>query len=565
MKKTLTILFSLMLSLGFSQGWNVTTNGVESFITADDSIVLNGEFSVLDNALDSVYDSNDTAYYILKDGTVHYSVSVHIDTTSLSNRIDYNLDSLVSHINNDFKNPWDNSDGSVANQSSVNIKYNNGNVSIGTIGSQEKLNVRGNVNLDNVYSVTADYLNPGYYVYKAGTVAYGMKLQYTGTKFGTMIFGPNQSNRFIGFGKVGTAIEDDDMIEFGRFDLNNGNFGINTQLPTEKFDVDGKARIRDLPIGLNTDKIVVADASGVLKTITALPSSSPAPFLDPNTYRVNQNTTSDITITGSFFTPTTTVTIAGQTVNSVTFISDNELLVNVTSNATDGFYDVIVNNGISTTATGIFEVKLSTWLDLRAGGDVFTDGNGAGNDIRYRVGMSLSRDAQGMSFNGSNPWSSWVKFESESWNRGDGKTLEWIFTTPTSSMMIGIGSDATNETNTAQYAQMETEVYFQNATTMWGLYGNNGTVGSAGNQSSSNSITSCTSGVYKIKFENDGGAGSQFTLYCLPSSNPSDWDNETNIITTLTVGGSLNPNETNIMPVILPRTGTQRFIALKVE
>ena len=57
--------------------------------------------------------------------------------------------------------------------------------------------------------------------------------------------------------------------------------------------------------------------------------------------------------------------------------------------------------------------------------------------------MSLTRDANGMSFAGSTPWSSWVKFESLGWTRGTNQTVSWVFTTPTGAMMIGIGSDAT--------------------------------------------------------------------------------------------------------------------------
>jgi len=56
------------------------------------------------------------------------------------------------------------------------------------------------------------------------------------------------------------------------------------------------------------------------------------------------------------------------------------------------------------------------------------------------------------------------------WTRGQNKTVEWVFTRPSSAMMIGIGSTATNETSTAQYIQAEVEIYFQNSTSMWGLY-----------------------------------------------------------------------------------------------
>ena len=180
----------------------------------------------------------------------------------------------------------------------------------------------------------------------------------------------------------------------------------------------------------------------------------------------------------------------------------------------------------------------------------------------------MSRDSDGMFFTGSTPWSSWVKFESLGWTRGENKTLEWVFSNPTSNIMIGIGSDATDETNTAQYQQAEVEAYFNNATTMWGLYGNNGTPGTAGNQSNSVAVASgnCASQILKIKFESDGDLGDPFTIYCLPSASESDWDDESNVLSTFNIAGSLNPDEVNIMPFIIPQNaGTQRFMGIKIE
>jgi len=163
--------------------------------------------------------------------------------------------------------------------------------------------------------------------------------------------------------------------------------------------------------------------------------------------QISTNETRNVIITGGNFDEDTVFTIgSGITVNSITINSDSQATINVTSGNTeitgitiDAQNDTLDDFG-QTLALNIIE---STWSDLRSGGTVFTFGNAAGNDIRFRTGMSMARDANGMSFSGSNPWSSWVKFESLGWTRGQNKTLEWIFTTPANSMMIGIGSTAT--------------------------------------------------------------------------------------------------------------------------
>lgn len=108
------------------------------------------------------------------------------------------------------------------------------------------LEVNGTVNLNNGATTQAGDLNRGYFVYKNGVVSYGMKLQYDGSEWGTMLFGPNQANRFISLGKCGTALEDDDMVEYMRMDLDNGNVSIyeklaigTTAAPTVALDVTG--------------------------------------------------------------------------------------------------------------------------------------------------------------------------------------------------------------------------------------------------------------------------------------------------------------------------------------
>ncbi len=55
--------------------------------------------------------------------------------------------------------------------------------------------------------------------------------------------------------------------------LDNGNFGLGTTIPSENLDVNNNVRVRGINTnaGLSTDRIVVADGSGVLKSI---PSST---------------------------------------------------------------------------------------------------------------------------------------------------------------------------------------------------------------------------------------------------------------------------------------------------
>lgn len=276
------------------------------------------------------------------------------------------------------------------------------------------------------------------------------------------------------------------------------------------------------------------------------------------------NTTYDLVIKGGYFKADTTVSIGWVVVNTVTVVSPEELLVNITTGWVIWFYDMTITSPWrwSTIVSNAIEIIVITYKDLRLGWDTFTDGNGAGNDIRYRAWMSLGRDAAWMFFSGSAPWSSWVKFEVDTRQRWQWRTLEWIMSNPSSFMMIWIWSDQTNEASTSQFGQWEVQAYFNSSVNMWWLFGNNGTPGTTGNQPNAVGIWSNT---YKLKFEDDGGVWWQFTLYQLPSANPIDrWD-ESNIVNSFAIWGTLNPGQTNIMPFIIPQNGgAQRFIAYTV-
>ena len=110
---------------------------------------------------------------------------------------------------------------------------------------------------------------------------------------------------------------------------------------------------------LATNKILSTDSLGNLKLYTI--PILPAPYLldvIPDSYAPSN--TGNFVIKGAFFTPTMTVSIQGQTVNYLTFISDNEVRANVTTGAAEGAFDVTLNNGLQTVVPKRFLVILGT-------------------------------------------------------------------------------------------------------------------------------------------------------------------------------------------------------------
>lgn len=352
------------------------------------------------------------------------------------------------------------------------------------------------------------------------------------------------------------------------FDSDNTGLGVDVRIVANQgSDLPGEIRYN-----ATKNQWEYSNDGGDFKSFSE--ASGLAPYIKSITGpKIQPNTSGSFFISGGNFDYHSTVTIPGWdgTIDSVKYISHEEMQVFVTAGSSESVYSVVVHNG-NLSSTGYLVdhgldalevVTLPPWQDLRSGGTNFTHGNGSGNDIRYRSGMNLARDAGGMYFTGSSPWSSWVKFESLGWTRGQNKTLEWIFTSPSGAMMIGVGSTAANESSTAQYAQAEVLAYFSGSTTLWGLYGNVGTPGSSGSQNVSTNFSS--EETYKIKFENDGGVGGVFSFYQLPSASPSDWDNESSLLSSFTIGATLNPDEPSLMPFIIPLSGgTQRFLGVRV-
>jgi len=277
------------------------------------------------------------------------------------------------------------------------------------------------------------------------------------------------------------------------------------------------------------------------------------------------NDTSDVILECDYAVPDSIVTIEGLEIIQKTFVNSRQILLKIKTNSLEKSYGLKLSNGSgSTTYENIIKVEKLTWIDLRNNVLRLTDGFEDGVDIRYKRGMSMAVDENGLSFNGNNPWRAWVKFEKYQWDSTiETKTLSFVFTKPGGSFMIGISSDKTDENSSTQYYQGEVHAFFNSGNNFWGLYGNSGTPGSG----STNRVgITVDYPAYRVVFENNGRNGEFFKLYGLPSKNLSDWDSEENELVNQLITGNVKPNQQNIMPVIISRQNDiARFMGIKLE
>lgn len=158
---------------------------------------------------------------------------------------------------------------------------------------------------------------------------------------------------------------------------------------------------------LPTNKILAPDVNGSLKLYKM--ATAPAPFMEiliPDSTLTN--TTTNFTIKGAFFTPTMTVAIVGQVINYVTFVSDNKILVNVTTGATAGMYDVTLNNGLTAiyynalllTSGVIYKPNTADWTVLSGSPDLSVEGEyhislyNATHSVKWNKAFDYTRNFQ---------------------------------------------------------------------------------------------------------------------------------------------------------------------------
>ena len=284
-------------------------------------------------------------------------------------------------------------------------------------------------------------------------------------------------------------------------------------------------------------------------------SSYPAPYLkEVQGKKIPQGASRTITLIGSFFTPDMSVECAGLSTVETEFVNSHLVALSVTATNTIAKYSIQIDNGRKTVVDSAIEVFNfeDSIVDLRSSGTDFP-----ASAIEMRSGMSFVRTESGIYFTGSDPWSSWVRFvgpdRAWTWGRETKKTISWIFKN-SDSFMIGIGSFASNPTNSGQYYQAEILGYFSSDTSFSGFYGNNGSPGT-GSRSSGSYTFGSSSLVKKLVLENNGEPGSTYKIYVLPSEERSDWGDTSNLVASGAINNTMTANEQTIMPFAIPRNG----------
>jgi hypothetical protein len=205
------------------------------------------------------------------------------------------------------------------------------------------------------------------------------------------------------------------------------------------------------------------------------------------------------------------------------------------------------------------------WIDLRTGGNAFTFGELATDDIKHGKATDVIRTNDGLVITSANEdvWAAWIKFNYLEFLRHEGKTVQYILKTQdndASESMTGVGSTASDEIIIDQVGQQEISLNLNATDTFLSIVGNNGTVGVPVSQSFDN--TANPSGFYKIKITSSGTFGSVLSVYGLVDGLETSWDDETNLIHSET--SALTPDETNLIPMAIVNGDALILTAIKV-
>jgi hypothetical protein len=278
-----------------------------------------------------------------------------------------------------------------------------------------------------------------------------------------------------------------------------------------------------------------------------LPSGYPPIVNSQTVARINATSSNNVELSGDFFTPDTVVTSLNGTVSNFNFSLQSSCQFDYTSDV-EGEDTITITTPSGSVDINIIVNPPSSWVDMRAGRDTFTE--------EHNAGLTVSRDTNGAYVNGS-LWSSWYRINSHSWNRSSKKKVS-IIGKASQSHMIGITSERQSLTSSSQYYQAEVVAYMS-GNTLSGFYGKSA---GGGGVNGGTSLSLSGNPYYKLVFEDNGEANSTYSLYGL--SDLSNFDDESILLGTNTIPAHMNGDGENLMVDVIS-TSTHRFIAFNIE
>lgn len=148
----------------------------------------------------------------------------------------------------------------------------------------------------------------------------------------------------------------------------------------------------------------------LVQLAVSVSSGGVAPYLDAGEFVIPPNSNRTISLLGNNFSPTSTVSFPGftGTINSTTVVSPSQIDVDVTSTATTGTYDIVVDSGGADNTVwagngvGSFKVELVTGTGSAG---TYTEGfeAGLGSWVNSGLGASWTRQSGGTPSAGTGP------------------------------------------------------------------------------------------------------------------------------------------------------------------
>ena len=270
-------------------------------------------------------------------------------------------------------------------------------------------------------------------------------------------------------------------------------------------------------------------------------------FYDTTPPSIRLGDTKTLTITGEFFTPDMTVTSTDATITNFTFISTESITCDIEGTA------VLTATITLTTPVGTVDFTYlvdvaSQWVDLRIGGDAYTE--------THKSGTTVTQTTEGLQQSGS-LWGNWLKITSEIWQRSVPADVGIIMKMANSTLMFGIMGSLQNESSGSQYYQAELYCYFSSGNTS-SFYGTNS---SHGGVSGAIAVVSSAGYPYiKVKFSNNGEAG--HTVYFYGLSDLNDFDDESHLLGQRTVPANMTAASPQLYLCATMGNTSQRMVAV---